>query len=289
MNRLKKIVPLFVLVAALLIAGIAATPAVLSKPVAPTIEATTNAEEVTITWNRIPGAQYYTVGWINWTEGKPVLDAGEDWLKLFHYTTVPGDETSYTVKGQVGGDTHYAIIRATDVEGTTNGRFGGSYSTWSDWSSRSARPERGIVGLPPGVEYLGVGDIRDWDGYEFAFTGVASPLTVTWPRSDGTEYERAAPNGRRWLSIGVNLNNQRDGAIDLDEDDHVLWTDRGAAIGTNVNFTLEAGESYPSGTTLLYDVPEDATVAVLAVRPFIDGAEGADNAPQLFRLIIPAS
>ena len=127
----------------------------LSKPAAPNIQATANGGELEITWDSIPGAQYYTVGWINWTEGQPVHADGGDWLSFFNYTTVEGSQTSYTVKGLDGGDNYYANIRATDVAGITAGRFGGSYSTWSDWSSSPAQPagQHGegfcpITGLP---------------------------------------------------------------------------------------------------------------------------------------------
>ena len=129
MNKSARISPLFILVAALLIAGIAATPATLAQPDGPSVQATSNGGEIVISWDRVSGAQYYTVGWVNWTKGKPVSDAGGDWLSLFHYTTVLGSETNYTVKGLEEGKDHYAIIRATDVGGA--GRFGGGYSQWS--------------------------------------------------------------------------------------------------------------------------------------------------------------
>ena len=282
MNRLKKIVPLFVLVAALSIAGIAATPAVLSKPVAPTIAATANAEEVTITWDSIPGAQYYTVGWINWTEGAPVLDAGEDWLKLFHYTTVPGDETSYTVKGQVGGDTHYAIIRATDVEGTTNGRFGGSYSAWSDWSSRPAQPAQRVIGLPvPETDHLSVGDSATFGRYSVTVTRFTTPQTITDTQQDGTEYEREPPSGRRWLIINVHLENGNDdGTISLTRGkDLFVGTELGGGFQWSSDRRVEAGNTLPTG--LLFDIPRNATTADLVLRPYTRAV------PQLFRFTIP--
>lgn len=139
------------------LAGIAATPTVLNQPVAPTVQATANVGELVISWDSIPGAQFYTVGWINWTEGQPVHTSGGDWLSLFHYTTVAGHRTSYTVNGQTGGDTHFAIIRATDVEGTA-GRFGGGYSAWSSWSSSPAQPAGQPGGEPtPSIDCVTAG------------------------------------------------------------------------------------------------------------------------------------
>ncbi len=273
MNRLKRIVPLFILVAALLIAGIAATPAVLSKPLAPTIEATTNGGELEITWDRIPGAQYYTVGWINWTEGKPVLDAGGDWLSLLHYTTVAGHRTSYTVKGQNGGDTHYAIIRATDVSGTS-GRFGGGYSAWSDWSSRPAQPVLSITGMaPPEGGYLSVGDSATFDQYSVTVTSVATPQTVT---ADNRE----APPGRRWFIIYVHLDNGNDFTVSLNRGiDLFVGTELGGGFQRNSDRLVEPGHTL--NTSLLFDIPLNATTADLVLRPL------TSSVPQLFRFTIP--
>ena len=139
MCRSVRFVPLFVLTAIILIAGIAATPAQLPTPAAPTVQATGNAGEIVISWNPVPGAQYYTVGWINWTEGQQLLDAGQDWFSLFHYATVLGTETSYTVKGLDGGDNYHANVRATDVAGTV-GRLGGGWSPLSAWSIPAVQP-----------------------------------------------------------------------------------------------------------------------------------------------------
>ena len=133
MNKSARIVPLFILVATLLIAAIAATPATLAQPDGPSVQATSNGGEIVISWDRVSGAQYYTVGWVNWTKGKPVSDAGGDWLSLFHYTTVLGSETSYTVKGLEEGEDHYAIIRATDAGGD---------ATASEAATRSGRRGR---------------------------------------------------------------------------------------------------------------------------------------------------
>ena len=152
---MQKFITLFLAIAVLL--AVAAAPGVLNQPAAPAIQSTQNGGELEITWDAIPGAQFYTVGWINWTEGQPVHSSGGDWLSLFHYTTVAGDRASYTVKGQNGGDNHFAIIRATDVGGTS-GRFGGGYSAWSSWSSQPAQPAgQPTQGDPPTTDCMADG------------------------------------------------------------------------------------------------------------------------------------
>ena len=276
MKKLTRIVPLFVLLSTFAIAGIAATPAVLSKPVVPTAQATANGGELEITWNSIPGAQYYTIGWVNWTEGKPVADAGGDWHSLFYYTTVKGSETSYTVKGLNGGDEHYAIIRATDVDN----RFGGGWSEWSGWSIPT-QPARGIIGLPtPESEYLSVGDTATFDQYSVTVTSVTTPHMVTLSRSDGTTYDREPVPGRRWLRIHVDLDNGDDSTIILTRGlDFFVSTELGGGFTWSSERRVESGQMRE--TTLLFDVPRNATTADLVIRPY------SRAVPQLFRITIP--
>ena len=276
MNRLKKIVPFLVLVAGLSIAGIAATPAVLTQPAAPTAQVTSDGGEMVISWDSIPGAQFYTVGWVNWTEGEPVSDAGGDWHSLFHYTTVRGSETSYTVKGLNGGDDHHAIIRATDVDN----RFGGGYSGWSGWSA-AVQPEPRIIALPvPGTDYLSVGDSATFDQYSVTVTGATTPQTVRWIRSDRTEYDRVPPAGRRWLLINLHLDNGRDFTTKLTRGlDYFVSTELGSGFSWINERAVEPGHT--GDTDLLFDVPLNATTVDLVLRPL------TISAPRLFRFTIP--
>ena len=282
------------LLTAVIIASIAAAPAVLSKPDPPTVSATAAGGEVLISWSPVPGARYYTVGWINWTDGQPVSAAGGDWLSFFNYTTVPGNVTSYTVKGQDGGDDHYAIIRATDDDD----RFGGGYSPWSDWSVSPAQPagQHGagfcpVTGLPmPSGGYSEIGDTLNWEGYRFGVASVETPRTIRFVRGDGTRYDREPPAGRRWLRVNLHMDNQSDMDVTLRPREHVLITDRGIAFTWSGDRVLESGRSHPDGTFVSYDIPEDATAAVLAIRPFIHTAGTSATEPSLalFRIPIPA-
>ena len=286
----KTALTLLLLILVTSIGAVAATPAVLPQPGGPTVQATSNGGEIIISWDRVPGAQYYTVGWVNWTDGKPVSDAGGDWLSLFHYTTVLASETSYTVKGLDGGDDHYAIIRATDA----NDRFGGSYSEWSAWSSFPAQPagQHGdgfcpVTGLPLGEEgYLNVGDTAAFGEYTVTVSSIETPDLVTFTRSDGTRYDRQAPPGRRWLRIYMYLDNGEDFEITLTRGrDSVLDTNAGNAFSWSSERTVMAGSR--EYTSLLFDIPQGATTAVWAVRPYT--VDTGDNAPQLYSIPIPAT
>ena len=266
----------------------------LSKPAAPNIQATANGGELEITWDSIPGAQYYTVGWINWTEGQPVHADGGDWLSFFNYTTVEGSQTSYTVKGLDGGDNYYANIRATDVAGITAGRFGGSYSTWSDWSSSPAQPagQHGegfcpITGLPlPPGGYLSIGSAAVFGSYSLTMTGIETPATAALIDADGNVSNDAAPSGRRWLMLRTQMVNNLDFAVNVENGkDYVVGTDAGNAFSWNADVVIEPGTEREN-VGLLFDVPQNAAIAVFAVRPLI--ALSGENAPQLYEIQIPA-
>ena len=276
MNKSARIVPLFILVAALLIAAIAATPATLAQPDGPSVQATSNGGEIVISWDRVSGAQYYTVGWVNWTKGKPVSDAGGDWLSLFHYTTVLGSETSYTVKGLEEGQDHYAIIRATDAGGAAD-RFGGGYSQWSAWSSSSAQPagQHGegfcpITGLPlPPGGYLSVGNSTTHPaGQIFTLNSVVKKATVTLDGEnyipfDGRQFLRVcgtvqAPSDSEWYFFsGREYHIDTDTGLGFAEFDHSAtdWFDIGI---------IPAGETRSACET--WDIPSNANTVVIAIN-----------------------
>ena len=65
MNMVSKITTLLALAVIMLVTGIAATPAALAKPSQPTVSATTGAGELQVSWNSVPSAQHYTVGYAN--------------------------------------------------------------------------------------------------------------------------------------------------------------------------------------------------------------------------------
>ena len=63
MHSLKSIrfIPFLLLIATICFSGIAAMPAVLPTPSAPTAVATANAGEIRVSWQSVADAQFYTV------------------------------------------------------------------------------------------------------------------------------------------------------------------------------------------------------------------------------------
>lgn len=149
-----------------------------------------------------------------------------------------------------------------------------------------------VTGLPmPSEGYSEIGDTLNWDGYRFGITSVETPRTITFVRDDGTRYDREPPEGRRWLRVNLHLDNQSDMDVTLKSRDHIMTTDRGIAFTWSGDRALDSGRFYTNGTFVSYDIPEDATVAVLAVRPFIHTAGTGEIEPSvaLFSIPIPAA
>ena len=276
MNKSARIFPLFILVAALLIAGIAATSATLAQPDGPSVQATANGGEIVISWDKVSGAQYYTVGWVNWTKGKPVSDAGGDWLSLFHYTTVLGSETSYTVKGLEEGQDHYAIIRATDAGGAAD-RFGGGYSQWSAWSSSSAQPagQHGegfcpITGLPlPPTGYASVGSSTTHSlGRVFTLNSVTQQSSIrlgdsTFPPFAGRQYVKVCGTVQASAEFSEFFFSGKEYNVDTDAGLGFAFYD------DNVTDWIDIGEITPGQTRSaceVWDIANTASTVIIAIN-----------------------
>lgn len=186
------------LLAVILIASIAAVPAVLPEPNAPTAVATANAGELHVAWDTVPGARFYTVGWINRNDFLSVGSGGE-WLSEFHYATVPASRTSYTVSGLKAGEEYWTIV------GARRQRDGGDATRWSaSWSglvTTSGQHGEGfcpITGLPlPPEGYLSVGDVVQNDfGDQFRLDAVEEYV----PTDDDGE-EAPAPLGWKYVAV----------------------------------------------------------------------------------------
>ena len=128
MNRPNKVIIFAALLVAMLVSGVAATPASLAQPGQPTATATANAGELLVTWDASAGAQFYTVGWAEEEGIRQMLDAGREWRDAFHYAVIPAAYTSYTVSGLKLETPYYTII------GAQSSRFNATDLVWGPWS-----------------------------------------------------------------------------------------------------------------------------------------------------------
>ena len=59
---------------------------------------TGNPGEVRISWDPVPGAAYYRIGWVAYSDVEPIIASGGDWLECFAFIDIQSlDQTQHTV------------------------------------------------------------------------------------------------------------------------------------------------------------------------------------------------
>ena len=266
MNKPTRALTLIVLVATLLVAGIAATPAQLAAPSQPTVVAGANAGELQMTWSPVPGAQHYTVGYASPDEMDRMAAAGRNRLDAFYYATIGAANTSHTFTGLepetvywVTVGAHTPRFRATDLVwasqhavATTSGEHGDGFCP--------------ITGLPiPEGGYLSVGDtISVGLGLlSFRLDSATTPSSV--PTAGGEDY--TAPTGRKLLRLcGTRTNNIGSDWYFESGTHNNLSTDLGIGFARVTGWDNPLPSGYTASGCDTWTIPEDATTAVYAIN-----------------------
>ena len=267
MKRVVTFGPLIVLVAIMLTAGIAATPAQLAVPAQPTVAATANGGELSVSWNRVAGAQFYYVGWANRAEVSQMTGVGREWLDAFHFVTVPALYTNHTVEGIKPG-TEYAVM-----VGAAGSRFGGSVPVWSGATFQTTAGQHGagvcpITGLPlPPVGYLGVGDsvTSSIGSQSFTLNNAAAPSTINLTYANNPNQQFSPRPGRRFVQVcGVYTHNFRGEARLYEAFDTVMDSDTGVGFLQENTYSEVSARSNSFGCEI-WDIPASAQTAVYVV------------------------
>ena len=271
-----------------------------------------NIGEAVVSWTPNAAAVSNRVGWANYAEVQTARDAG-NWLEAFNFVEIGGAKNSYTVKRLEPGAQH-AFIVATIA---ANGAY--TYSAWVFHTTAAApaptpcpTPGAGgphptepefcpITGFALGDGYMEIGQTAEWSGYELTITSAVihpfGPYTPYNAADTETRNYRERP-GRKLLRLYITLENdsRHDDVSFTPGYSYIIDTDAGTALAVN-------GSRRPNNdgrrwnTDLLWEIPETATVAVLAARPlyYTQTAEhnyaqtAPYNIPTLFRIPIPAS
>ena len=89
--------------------------------------------QTTVSWNTVPAAGFYRVGWVSRNEITRVTAAGRDWLDAFNFTDIANTgQTSHTVRNLEPGVEYAFII------GTVTSRF--TAAKWSTWAFLHTSP-----------------------------------------------------------------------------------------------------------------------------------------------------
>ncbi len=233
------------------ISGVTVAPATAQADVPPVtniqVRSGGNPDEVVISWDAVPKAARYRVGYVNMEVDYHLAKATctKEWIDAFVFVDVNArnipvrnGRAEYTVRRLSPGARHaFTVLTSNSFVDTGSG---GSVTSQFQWPSnprwkfldgRNTLPP-GIalptgecteapagsapIGLPiPPGGYLGIGDTATFGNYSITFNGIRVPQTVTFRRSDGTTYDRSAPSGRRWLRIYMLLDNDESSRITL--------------------------------------------------------------------------
>ena len=258
-----------------------------------------NTGEVIVSWTPAFGSQANRVGWASEPEVLAAQAAG-NWLEAFNFVDLGASKRTYTVKRLQPG-TQHAFLVATS---TGSGRY--NYSPWVLLTTTAGTPcptavpgqhptQPGfcpITGLPLGDDgYLEIGDTADWYGFQLTVNRatILAPGThrfVDTGSRAGQTFEVLNRLGRRMLRLEVRIRNYWTGDVQLSGRDYVLDTDAGSSFSWRGTLTTPPRVSWTS--ELWFDIPDDATVAVLAALPLVSTTSAEFNTPTLFRIPIPS-
>ena len=106
------------LIALAAISGASSTASAQNVLVAPTnVTAANGAQpgEVIVSWDPVPGAAYYRIGWVVYEDYEAAVDAGGDWLETFAFIDISNrGQTGHTISRMTPGERHAFIVASND-------------------------------------------------------------------------------------------------------------------------------------------------------------------------------
>ena len=250
------------------------------------------------------------MGWLNHAD---YLAAGNTWLQRFTFADVPSSVRSYRVTRLTPGEEYWFIVASVDARnqmywpsgwiqkfavtatptptpaptptacpsvGSGPGAPAGG-STPTPTPSGNNCPAGSGSHLPPGAK-MTPGNFVNWGGFTFGVRHVTTPSTIRF-----TSGNRSAPHGRSWLLVNVEVANGRTSAVHMsDGHDYAVETDAGIAYSWNADTEIPAGRRATNGINLLFDIPSNASTAVVHLRP-LTSQTASNNVGVMWQANIP--
>ena len=86
---------------------------------APAAQASLGSTAVNLTWDAVPGATYYRIGWVVYADVAPIIASGGDWLEHFAFIDIANrGQTAHTITRLTPGLLYAFIVAGND------GRYG---------------------------------------------------------------------------------------------------------------------------------------------------------------------
>ena len=252
------------------------------------------------------------MGWLNHAD---YLAAGNTWLQRFTFADVPSSVRSYRITRLTPGEEYWFIVASVDarqpnvlaVELDTKVRGDGGANThasadayglsqrrfwsWRAYWRRFADADALRQQLSRRQRQPFAAGRQD-DARQFRELGRFQVLASAALRRPARSNSRMAaatgrPHGRRWLLVNIDARNGRTFTVRMsDGHDYAVETDAGIAYSWNADTEIPAGRWYPNGRNLLFDIPSNASTAVVHLRPLTSQTAGT-NVGVMWQVNIP--
>ena len=84
--------------------------------------------EAIVSWNAVPGAAFYRIGWVAFPDYQATVSEGRDWLEAFHFLDAANTgQTQWTLSRLSPGVPYYFIVASNDARNGTP-----QYGNWSE-------------------------------------------------------------------------------------------------------------------------------------------------------------
>ena len=222
-----------------------------------------NPGEVNLTWDAVPGASHYRVGWIANADFLAAQAAGTDFFERFAFVDIAG-RTSYTATRLTPGEPYWFIVGS---QASHNGK-----PIWSDWASLTTTAGHAgdgglcpITGLPLGDGYLSVGGTTQSPAGSFTLTTATAPTRIRLPYADDPDQLYSPRSGRRFVEVCGNYRHDFNNDVSLYAGwDTIMDSDAGSGFPV-----VDTHERIAPGVTghgcQIWDLPATAATAVYAV------------------------
>ena len=256
--------------------------------------------EVVVSWESVVGAQAYRVGWL---KEEHMQQAGPRYADFIEDSRVRVTERDNTVRGLVPGHQYWFLVGSLDEIGRVY---------WSPWSEKiasraspvppsncppgapAAHDGYGaycpITGLRLGEEYYQFNETANWQRFRFTVNGASilksgashryvgeTPFAVS-----GDSYYLPRIAGRQHLRLDVTIENDGRNVQLHPGREYTMDTNAGVAFILGGARTLDRGAR--ERTELVFEIPDGADMAILAMRPLYHSALRDLNEPTLFQV-----
>ena len=155
-------------------------------------QAATGTASVNVTWYAVPGASYYRIGWVVYSDVQPIIDAGGDWLEHFAFIDIANrGQTAHMIERLTPGLQYAFIVAGNDGRyGTPQWPDASGWQFMTPGEDQPACPIPGMMPVPGPVDAVG----GDYDADDDGLIDVATLAQLDAIRHYHSAYSAPSPD-----------------------------------------------------------------------------------------------